>query len=182
MITPGHYSWCYPSSVVSKYFCWFVLMGYPECDIYEEDDGTWFIIQFLNAPIIPHLTRWQMVLGPMRNVEKSYAFCEKYLRECDMNKRAFWDREEAKTKAVNDEHEALDRHKEEFVNHAYKAITKNEGLVQRIAKNGISEIDLTTLAKRVPKSETFKPAYRGVKVDVHDSSQSVHQAVDEGVS
>ncbi len=163
MIQPGHYSW-YPSAAVSPWYCWFVEMHYPQLDIHRYEDGEWEIIQYLNSPIIPSLTHWQQVLGPMRNVEISYGFCEKYVRKIDITKKEFWDREEKKTKEMLAEHESLDAHKEEAVNHAYKGIMKNDGLVQRIAKNGISEIDLTTLARRVPRTETFKPL-RGVKVE-----------------
>jgi len=181
MINPGHYSWCYPSAAVSPYYCWFQILGYPELDIYEENDGTWFIIQYLNSPLIPSLTKWQMVLGPMKNVEKSFGFCQKYIAKLDITKKAFWAREEAKTKQMLEEHEALDRHKEDVCAIAHNAITHNDELMNRIAKNGISEMDITKLARHVPKTELFKPAYRGVKVDVCNPSQPVHETMDERV-
>jgi hypothetical protein len=85
------------SYMVSDYHRLFVEMGYPELDILKYPDGEWHIIQYYSRPIIPCLTKWQVVLGPMRNVDISRGFLEKYIRQCDITKRAFWDREERKT-------------------------------------------------------------------------------------
>ena len=176
MVAPGLYPWAYPSSMVSKYHCWFRLMGYKELDIYVEEDGTWYIIQYYTEPLIPSQTQWQPVLGPMRNVEISFGFCQKYVKELDITRKAFWAREEAKTAAVDDEHAATERHAQDLAARATKAVMKNDGLVQRIAKNGLKEMDLLSLAKRVPRSEIVKPL-KGVKQDVPSTSKPTVEAI-----
>ena len=152
-VNPGYYSWAYPSSMVSKYYCWFVLMGHKELDINVYDDGSWDIIQYYNSPIIPSLTKWQTVLGNMKNIEISLGFCEKWIKQCDMHRKEFWRREEEKTRQVEEEHKKLQEHKMDSVRRAHQAITKNEGLMNRIAKNGLQEMDLSRIARHIPKSE-----------------------------
>lgn len=171
----GRYSW-YPSSVVSPYWCWFKELGYPELDLHFYEDGTFFIIQFLNSPIIPSLTKWQVVLGPMRNIIPTYAFCEKYTAELDITKRAFWAREDAKTKDVYEEAERTDRRDREFAEKATEAVMRNPGLVKRVAKNGLKETDLRYLSMHVPHYEVSKPL-KGVKVDVPNSSECAVETV-----
>jgi len=172
----------YPSGFVSKYYCWFEDCGYPELDILEnEKNGEWYIIQMLNSPVIPSLTRWQVVLGPMRNVEKSFSFCHKYINELDITKKAFWAREEAKTRAVYEEADRSERRAHDFANAMTKVVMRDEDLKNRIAKNGAKELDIRVLAMNTPVHEVVKPAFRGERVDVPNSSEppveSVHARV-----
>lgn len=161
--SPGLYSWAYPSAMVSPYYCWFVLMGYPQLDVAQYPDGSWDIIQYYGSPLIPCETEFQMVLGTMENMEISYSFIEKYLKQIDMQRKEFWDREEAKTKAVEDEHAATHRHAEDLAERGTRAIMKNEGLLNRIAKYGMKELDLSRIARHIPKHEYVKP-WRGQNV------------------
>lgn len=149
---PGIYSF-YPSSMVSKYYVWFMELDYPQLDIAEYSDGSWDIIQYLNSPVIPSLTRHQLVLGNMKNILITPGFVEKYVKQLDTSRKEFWDREEAKTRAVAEEHERVQRHKHEFVDTAHKAITSNPDLMERIAKKGFKEMDLDNIRKHVPKSK-----------------------------
>lgn len=181
MINPGLYRWNYISAAQSKYHVWFQTMGYPELDIMQYPSGEWDIIQYYNAPIIPSMTRWQMVLGPMRNQEITYGFCAKYIQQLDIQKRAFWAREEAKTKAVLDEGEKGDKRAVEFADRATKAVMKNPELVKRIAKNGLKEIDLRYLSRRIPQHELIKPI-KGEKINVPSTSKPTVETVHEGVS
>lgn len=181
MRNAGLYSWNYISYMQSKYHVWFQEMGYPELDIMEYPNGEWDIIQYYNSPVIPSMTRWQMVLGPMRNMEKSYSFCAKYVAQLDLQKKAFWAREEAKTKAVLDEAERTDKRAQDVADKATKAVMRNPDLVNRIAKNGLKEIDLRYLSRRIPQHELIKPL-RGVKVDVPSTSKPTVETVHEGVS
>lgn len=184
MIKPGLYRW-YPSTVVSKYWCWFHELGYPNLDILEDSNsGEWHIIQYHNSPLMPSTTRWNAVLGPMRNIEPSFSFCAKYIAELDITKKAFWAREEAKTKAVEDEGKKTDERSKVFAERATEAVMRNPDLVKRVAKNGLKEIDLRYLGMRVPTHE-FKPAFKGEKVDVCSPSepaqQDLHGEVSSGV-
>jgi hypothetical protein len=149
------------SYMVSDYHRLFVEMGYPELDILKYPDGEWHIIQYYSRPIIPCLTKWQVVLGPMRNVDISRGFLEKYIRQCDITKRAFWDREERKTQEVETEHASEQRRRVDYVNRAHEAITRNPSLMGRIAENGIQEMDIPSIARHVPRSEVVKSTLKG---------------------
>ncbi len=155
MISPGYRSWCYPSYMVSPYYCWFVELGFPELDIQEHwnDGGSWSIIQFLRSPVVPALTPHQQVLGPMENVEKSFGFCEKYTKELNLHKRIVWAREERKTRAMLEEGARTERHREGMAAKATEAIIRNPELTERVLKNGLKEISLPVLSRHVPKHE-----------------------------
>lgn len=180
MRSPGYYN-DYPSYAVSKYWCWFKDMGYPSLDIHDEGEGIWWLIQYHNSPIIPSLTKWQAVLGPMKHVEKSYGFCAKYISELDITKKAFWAREEEKTRQIFEEGERTERREEEFAERATNAVMRNPDLVQRIAKKGVKEADLRYLGMHVPKSEIVKPL-KGVPIDVPNTSVKVNENVSTPVS
>jgi hypothetical protein len=182
MLEPGIYGW-YPSGAVSKYWCWFYDLGYPELDILEDENSKeWHLIQYYNSPIVPSLTKWQIVLGPMRNVIPSYSFCQKYANELDITKKVFWAREDAKTKASYEEGERSEKRALDFTKQMTKAVMKDDALKERIIKNGAKELDIRQLAMNVPKHEVIKPAFKGDKVDVPNSSQPAIKTVHEGTS
>lgn len=161
------------TNIPSKYHHWFKELRYPELDIMEWDSGEWAIVQYLKAPMMPSFTPYQVVLGYMRNVLITKGFVEKYVKRLDMTKREFWAMQEAKTKQVEDEHAALEKHREDFVNIAHNSFMKNPAMLERIAKNGLQEMDLGNLAKHVPKSEYTKPAFKGSKVEIGKETANV---------
>jgi len=140
----------WPEYVWSKYHPWFVEMGHPLLDVNQYQDGEWAIIQWFTRPVIPSITQCQNVLSGMKNVEISKGFCAKYLKELDITRKQFWDREDAVSKKASDEHEARDAHAEDLASAATKAILGNEDLCERIAKNGIEEIHPLKIAKHIP--------------------------------
>ena len=150
---PGYYLHSYVSSMVSPYYVWFQNLGYPELDVLEYPDGAWFIIQFYNSPVVPSLTRWQAVLGPMHNVPKTYDFMHKYANTLDLTKRVFWDHELKKSQMVEEEWEKVEQHREDMVERASRAFLCNPHVMDRIAKNGLEEMDISRIARHVPKSE-----------------------------
>ncbi len=155
MRQPGYYN-DYPSSMVSEYYCWFKDLGYQELDILKYEDGSWDIIQYYSKPYMPCVTKWQVVLGNMKNMLPVPGFVEKYVKQLDMEKREFWDREDGVSKRAVDDVLKLDRHREEIVERAHTAVVRNPGLMERIAKNGLKEMELGHLAQHVPKSEVYK--------------------------
>lgn len=181
----GLFSWNYISYLQSQYHIWFQEMGYPELDILRYEDGEWYIIQYYTCPVIPSLTQWQVVLGPMRNVEISYSFCRKYVKDLDITRKAFWDRENEKSQEVEDEFERVEKHREESAELATQAIVRNPNLVERIAKNGLKEMDLGYIANHVPKQEIGKLKRITGVVNVRSTSkptdQTIHAKVSEGV-
>lgn len=182
MIRPQVNQYNYISSVCTRYKRWFNYLGYENLDLHFENDGTWHIIQYINSPIIPSMTKWQQVLGPMRNVEVSFSFCEKYTKKLDITKRAFWAREEAKTAQVLEEAARTDRREKEFAERATEAVMRNPGLVDRVVKKGLKEIDLRYLGMNVPKHEIAKPAFKGERIDVPASSEHAVKTIHETVS
>lgn len=162
--TPGIYSWSYISYLQSPWHIWFVELGYPELDILRYEDGEWFIMQYYNAPVVPCLTRWQTVLGGMKNVEIGYGFCEKWAKALDLNRKEYLLKEEAKSKACEDEWEKVEQHAEDSAERAATAIIQNPDLMERIARNGMHEMTLGSIAKHVPRSEKVKKKFKGTPV------------------
>lgn len=183
----GLFKWNYISSMQSEYHSWFQLNGFPELDILKYEDGSWYVIQYYNAPLIPSMTRWQTVLGEMRNVEISSAFLLKYLKQLDITKKAFWDREEAKTKETEEEFERVEKHREESAEFATQAIVRNPNLMNRIAKNGLCEMDLGYIANHVPTQEIGKPRKitgvisNGLSSASIPANETIHEGISKGV-
>ncbi len=150
---PGLSRHNYMSYIQSPWHPWFIDMGYPELDILQYEDGEWWIVQYYNAPIIPCLTKWQTVLGPMRNLDISYGFCERYAKALDLNRKEYLAKEMAKSQAAEDEWEKTEQHAEDSATRATKAITQNPNLMERIASKGFGEMNLDSIAKHVPRSE-----------------------------
>lgn len=141
------------SYMVSKYHKWFVKMNYPQLDVNQYNDGSWDLIEYHSAPLVPCMTLWKTVLGNMKNIEITKAFIEKYVSMIDNQKKEFWAIQEAATKKMDDEKEALDRHKEDFSDQAFKALRFNPGLMERIAKKGFSQMNLDKIAEHIPHQE-----------------------------
>lgn len=181
-----------PSYICSEYYKWCCELGYPELDVLRYEDGSWYLIQYYNAPVVPALTKWQVVLGPMKHIEITKAFIARQAEALDITKKSFWEREEEKTRQVEEEHAYVERHKEDSVARAHQAITRNPALMDRIARNGIHEMDIPSISRHVPVGETFKKAYKGVEykgesangevTSVHSPSESTNAPVHAGVA
>lgn len=145
----------YYSSMCSPYHKWFIDAGYPQLDIVDYEDGSWAIIQYLNSPIIPCLTKWQHVLQDIRHQIKTPAFCEYWAKRLDPTIGEYRAHEQKKSDKVIAERDAADRFKADMVDRKAKAILKNEGLCERIVKNGLQEMTLPKILKHIPRSFTF---------------------------
>ncbi len=141
------------SYICSKYHKWFRELGYPQLDINQYSDGSWDIIEYYNSPVIPCLTKYRTILGNMKNIEISFGFCKKYIEEIDLQKKAIWEREERKTSRMEQEKKSLDDHRQEYADKAFEAVRKNPDLMDRIAKNGLEEMNLGNIAQHIPYSE-----------------------------
>lgn len=140
-----------PSAMVSEYHHWFRDLGYPSLDLHQMRDGSWYILEYLNTPLIPSLTKWNMVLGYMKNTEISKGFIAKYLDSIDPKKQALWAREEAATKEVFREQAELERHNKEVADTYAGMVLKNDALKDRICRNGLHEMLPHNIFKHVPK-------------------------------
>lgn len=155
MSSPGIKSW-YPSYMVSPWYCWFVEMGHPNLDVMQWKDGSWAIIEYYKAPIIPSETKWNIVLGYMENVEISAGFIFNWIKKFDLHKKQVWDEEEAKSREAELEWERNERHAEDTVNEYSKAVMGNDDLLNRIAKNGLQEALPWNILKHVPRHQLSK--------------------------
>lgn len=153
MRAPGLYSWNYISYLQSPWHVVFQEMGYPELDVLRYEDGEWWIVQYYNAPTVPCLTRWQTVLGPMRNLDISYGFLYRWAQALNLQRKEYLEKEFAKSKAAEDEWENTERHAEDSASRAAAAITQNPALMERISRNGLKEMDLSSIAKHIPRSQ-----------------------------
>lgn len=152
---PGTKSY-YPSTVVSPWYCWFLEMGYQNLDIEKYQDGSWSIIEYYNAPVIPSMTRYNLVLGPMENVDITKGFVYNWVKKLDLRRKEYWDECEKKTQEMEDEKARLEAHAQDTADRATKAIMGNESLVNRIAKRGMKEIDLTNIRRNIPRHQLIR--------------------------
>lgn len=137
----------------SKYYSWFCDLGYPNADLQQWNDGEWALIEFYNSPIIPSMTRWNFILSGMRNVDITRGFVTRFLHSLDLRKREVWEAAEARDKAQDEEKARLDRHAEETAEKAKNIIMNTPTLVERIAKNGLQEMNLHNIVKHVPRHQ-----------------------------
>jgi len=141
-----------PSYICSEHYKIFCELGYPMCDIEQFSDGSWRIIEYLNSPIIPSLTRVSHVLGPIQNLIITRSFIEKYLNMLDIRKKAYHEvlaEKEAKLKLESDHAE---RSAQDFAKRAAQIVSGGE-VMDRIKKNGVKEMDLDSIAKHIPSHQ-----------------------------
>ena len=143
----------YVSYACSKYHDWFREMGYDRLDILQYPDGEWAIIEFETLPVIPCITKWKTVLSRLRHIEISRSFVEKYVSKIDNRRKEFWDIERARTRAVFAESEAKDRAARERAEQAFQAMRRNPDLMERIARNGLTEMNLDKIVKHIPRQQ-----------------------------
>ena len=154
MITPppkGTTRGNYVSYFCSEYYPWFVALGYPLLDLVTFPDGEWAIIQMYSTPVIPSQTQWHYAINGLRNVEPTFGRISHLIKENDPLRKEMWAREINKTKEVEAEHAAAERHALEIQDAAFEAVRKNVDLCNRIVKNGVQEMDLRVLSKRIPR-------------------------------
>lgn len=160
---PGTKAW-YPSYCCSPWYCWFVELGYPRLDINQYPDGEFEIIEYYSTPIIPPLTKWNQVLYGIRNTEISRGFVTKYIHQLDLHRKQVWDEAEARTRAMEDEKDGLERHAQDTAERAFQAIRGNADLMERVAKNGMSEINPENIWRHIPRHQKITHTHKATKV------------------
>jgi len=137
------------SGMVGPYYPMMCRLGYPQLDIQRFDDGEWAILEYLKAPLTCAHTPWRYVGVGFRHVEITEAFVKRWIEEHDPMKGHIFRREEEKSAAIDAEHAAFDRYRDEVAERAAKAITHNPDLMERVARNGLHEIDLSKIARHI---------------------------------
>lgn len=86
----------------------------------------------------------------MRNIEISYSFIERYLDEMNPMSTRFWENVARHERAVDAEYETQERNAEDRAHRASRFVIQNPGLMERIAKHGMKEMDLSNIYKHIP--------------------------------
>lgn len=139
------------SSFFSDYHPWFVHMGFPSLDLVTYNDGSWAIIELQDGGYVPSEAKFKVVLGFMENLEPTYSTIKKLVDSIDVCKEAFWERERLKTERVEKEWEESEKKKEELATRATHLVTHNPELMERIARKGLSMIQLKEIRKYIPR-------------------------------
>lgn len=151
-------------SFVSPYYRLFCDIGYPQLDLRftrvttDEktgagfETGEWNIYQMLHVPHFPSTALWKDVLTGIRNVEINRSNLKRLCDMVDPTKPQVWEREIKKTLAIEAEAEATERHRDDISTRMTAAITQNPDLVERIARNGIHEIDPAMIMRHIPRA------------------------------
>ncbi len=159
---PGLYPW-YPSigterwegqfEGCSPFYTWFCDLGYWNLDIRQWDDSEWAIVEYYHTPLVPSMTRWNYVLQGMRNILITPGFVTKYVNALDLRKKEVWDALDAKDRAQDEEKAKLDQHAQDTAERAKNLIMQTPTLVERIAKNGLQEMNLDKIIKHIPSQQ-----------------------------
>jgi hypothetical protein len=150
MIGPG-YDRSMPSTMVSRWHRCFVAMGYPELDLVEYPDGEKAIIQYFNRPIIPSLTRWGFVLTKIRNQDINYYWLKEKADDLNLEKKKVWAEQEAIEKEALRRQLEEDRRSEDFATRMLDTVQRNDAWMQRIAKNGLGELNPLKILNHIPR-------------------------------
>lgn len=138
-------------------------LGYPELDVRQYADGEWSIIQYLQTPLIPSLTRWQPVLIGIRNVEISATFIKKKADELNLERGHVWDgvrREEARALA---EVQADETRAQERAQMKLDIVKRAPDLYARVMRNGVKELELDRLIQHIDIRDLSNKHRKGLK-------------------
>ena len=139
-------------------------LGYPQLDIKQWDDGEWAILEMLNAPLVPSLTRFTYVLKKIRHTEIREGIVKSLVRSIDPAFPEFWIKEAEKTLSMEMEKDAAERHTEETINRMTASIMRNQELVERIHRYGVSEINPDKIALRIAENNPAAARRLGIRV------------------
>lgn len=137
------------SSFVGPYYKICCDLGLPQVDVQKFSDGSWALIEMMNAPVVPSLTKWNYIAKGLKNCEINHSRIKRIIDEIDPRKQWLWDKEKRKSDAI--EQQAKDREDfyEERVSEVVKDAARNPDLQERIAKHGIQEILPHNIAKNL---------------------------------
>jgi len=139
------------SSFVSPYYRWFCDLGYPQLDISVYEDGEWAIIEMENAPVMPSYTKHRVIFHGFRNIEPCKTLISKLIDMIDLQRVEVMDAHEKHSIELAEQREKIEAERVKAKTDAFKLLSKNEDLKERIAQFGPQELDLKVLAKRIPE-------------------------------
>jgi hypothetical protein len=148
--SPGLRTWNYISTAQSPWHVWFQQMGYPQLDLTRYEDGEWCVIEYQHTPLIPAECKYKTVLSGLRNIEISYSFLERYLDEMNPMSTRFWENLERHERLQDAEYDTVEKNAEDRAIRASRFVIQNPDLMERIAKNGMKEMDILKIRKHIP--------------------------------
>lgn len=152
------------SSFVSDKYKIFCDLGYPMLDAITFNDGEWCVIELLNAPLIPALTRWQYVLKGMRNIELCEGLVRKFIKQLDPHEPEFWIKEYEESRKVVDLKNKQAEAQEDWSEWMGNALKHNAGLMERVAKYGAKELHPDQIAYRIAEASPATARSMGITV------------------
>jgi len=141
------------SPFVSDKYEWFCDLGYPQCDLHVREDGSWAILEMLNAPLVPSLTAWRWIATGFKNVEPCQSRIKRILESIDPTRKEIWQREEQKTAELEANDKAREEHADAVATEWTSSIIRNPALMERVAKNGMHEILPHKIAENIAESK-----------------------------
>ena len=135
----------------SRYHKWFVELGYPQLDIEEYEDGEWAIIEYLGQTVVPSEVRWNVILSGLRHIEPSFSFVKNYIDTEVGLRKLFEIHKDIETTKIAMDKEKEDRRVQDLADRATALVKRNEAMYNRVAKNGLHELNLHELAKHIPR-------------------------------
>lgn len=133
-------------------------------DLLKFEDGEFAIIEMLNAPLVPSLTRWQYVLKGMRNIEFSESLARKFIKQLDPHEPEFWIREYEASRKVVDLKDKQAEAQEDWAEWMGNALKHNSGLMERVAKYGTRELHPDQIAYRIAQASPQIARSMGITV------------------
>jgi len=138
----------------NQLYKWTKSFGYANVDIIDDRlrDGTWSLVEYLRSPVIPSLTPWNYILRDITepltetNVGR---FCEML----DLNKRQYRVQMEREAKESLLNFNRAQDLESDIAGRAAKLISGNPALMERIAKNGMSEMQPTKILSNIPRHQ-----------------------------
>lgn len=153
------------SYFVSDKYRIFCELGYPELDINVFNDGSWAILEMINAPVIPCLTKFKYILKGMKNIEFNRSFAEKFVKQIDPRLPEFWEREIKKTMKLEQDSINHEKFVDDLVEKTVARLRKNDALNERVAKYGPSELLPEKIAFQIYKDSPAIARGMGIEFD-----------------
>lgn len=152
------------SSLTSPYYEWLCEMGYRELDIVVANDGEWWVIQYLNAPVIPSMTKHEVVIHGFKGVVLCKGFVERVVKSIDPTRKEFWEAQEAQSLKVELEAEKKEKFQEESAEKKMQIIRRCPELMELVAKHGTDQVLPHKIFKNLTPHQKRSFGYVGRKL------------------
>lgn len=143
--------------IPSAYYSIFCENGYPMLDIIDGENGEWHIIEYLNAPTVPSLTKWAYVLTNIRNREKTWPSIKNLIENLDMYSDYFWSRLKKEEEEAYNRVDSIEQQRIAAAEKTAEALANNDWFREEYAKHGAEAFKLETLAKDIVKQRGYMP-------------------------